>query len=181
MSSIGRLALACVTALVLASAASGCGGHGRASFEAGVYRDGAVHFQVPAVPAGWRAIEVSNATLAFRDDPNAATVLLNARCLESDGDTPLVALTNHLVIGFTEREVEAQAPVPFDQREALHTKMRAKFDGVPMALDVFVLKKDGCIYDFVYMGAPERFAEGAARFESFVRGFRTLPGSGVAS
>lgn len=181
MRSLGRPSVALALAALVASASVACGGRSRGALDAGVYRDGPVQFQVPDVPPGWRPIDVSDATLAFRDDAHGATVLLNARCLRADGDTPLVALTNHLVIGSTEREIASQEVEPFDRREAMHTKMRAKFDGVPMALDIFVMKKDGCVYDFVYMGAPQQFEEGAAAFEAFVRGFRTLPGSGVAS
>ena len=36
-----------------------------------------------------------------------------------------------------------------DGREAMHTVMSAKLDGVPKMFDAYVLKKDGCVYDFV--------------------------------
>lgn len=158
----------------------GCGaGSSRGTFERNVYRSGKIAFELPTLPSEWRRIEVDDASLAFRDEANAASVLLNARCLTADDRTPLVALTNHLLIGATEREFLSQDPEPFDGREALHTKLKAKWDGVPMLIDVFVLSKDGCIYDFVYFGSPSGFERGASAFEGFVRGFRTLPGSGV--
>lgn len=159
----------------------GCGaGASRGTFDANVYRNGPVAFEVPSTPAHWRRLDVRDASLAFRDDTHGASVLLNARCLSADDRTPLVALTNHLLIGATEREFLSQATEPFDGREALHTKLTAKWDGVPMLIDMFVLSKDGCVYDFVFLapeGAPE---EASQAFERFVRGFRTLRGSGVA-
>lgn len=158
---------------------SGCSSARGRAFDGGVYRDGPVAFQVGTVPSTWRRVTVTDAALAFRDDPNDASILLNARCGKVDDSTPLVALTNHLLIGSTEREIASQAVEPFDSREAMHTKMRAKWDGVPMALDLFVLKKDGCVYDFVYTASPASFEGGAPGFEQFVRGFRTLPGSGM--
>ena len=168
-------ALALLMAAIIA-----CGGSkGRGTFEGGVYREGPIAFAVPPAPAGWRAIDVKDASLAFRDDDNSASVLLNARCLSADDRTPLVALTNHLLIGATERKYLSQEVEPFDGREALHTKLEAKWDGVPMAIDLFVLSKDGCVYDFVYVGAPASFPSGSVRFEAFARGFRTLKGSGV--
>lgn len=158
----------------------GCGG-GRStgSFDGHVYRNGTIAFQLPDPPAGWRRLDVDDAALAFRDDEHAASVLLNARCLSADDRTPLVALMNHLLIGATEREYLSQETEPFDGREALHTRVRAKWDGVPMIMDAFVLSKDGCVYDFVYLSPPSAFEAGAPPFERFVRGFRTLPGSGV--
>jgi hypothetical protein len=170
-------ALSC--SLAVMSAAACFGGNPRGSFDGNVYRKGPIAFQLPDPPAGWKRIDVDDASVAFRDEPHAASVLLNARCLSADDRTPLVALTNHLLIGATEREFVSQVTEPFDGREALHTKVKAKWDGVPMLIDMFVLSKDGCVYDFVYFGAPSAFEDGAPSFEGFVRGFRTLRGSGV--
>jgi hypothetical protein len=158
-----------------------CGASSAPSFDGAVYRAGPLAFKIGAVPGGWRSVELSHATLAYRDDAHGASVLLNARCHRPDEGTPLVALTNHLFIGSTERSVVSQKTEPFDGREALHTKMSAKWDGVPVSFDVYVTKKDGCVYDFVYVGDPSAFDGGARDFESFVGGFRTLPGSGTVS
>ncbi|MBX3260577.1 MAG: hypothetical protein KF782_12860 [Labilithrix sp.] len=49
---------------------------------------------------------------------------------------------------------------------------------MPMLIDVYVPSKDGCIYDFIYLGSPSGYDAGAPAFESFVRGFRTLRGPG---
>ena len=167
-------------ALVVCTGLYGCGsGNSRGSFDAGVYRNGPVAFRLPDLPSGWRRLDVESASLAFRDETHDASVLLNARCLTADDRTPLVALTNHLLIGATEREYLSQGVEPFDGREALHTTVRAKWDGVPMLADVFVLSKDGCVYDFVYLASPAAFEQGAPAFQSFVRGFHTLRGSGV--
>jgi len=172
------LAHATRAALVLALTAS-CGGAAGPSFDGAAYRNGPVAFRVGEAPSSWRRVDVTDASLAYRDDAHAASILVNGRCHKPDDGTPLVALTNHLVIGSTMREVVLQETEPFDGREALHTRMRAKWDGVPMALDIYVMKKDGCVYDFVYMGAPGSFEAGSAEFERFVHGFKTLPGSGV--
>jgi hypothetical protein len=145
----------------------------QASFDGEVYRDGAIVFRVGPVPSGWRRVHVSDASLAFRDERNDASALVNARCRHPEDDTPLVALTNHLLMGTTERDVVLQETIPFDAREALHTLLRAKLDGVLMTYDIYVLKKDGCVYDFVYVAAPARAEAGLTAFERFVEGFRT--------
>jgi len=166
--------------LVALNMLTACGGSkGKGSFDGTIYRHGPIAFQIPPQPAEWKRVEVDDAALAFRDESRGASILVNARCLSADDRTPLVALTNHLLIGATERVYLSQDAEPFDGREALHTKIKAKWDGVPMMMDVFVLSKDGCVYDFVYLARPEAFEEGAASFERFVRGFRTLKGSGV--
>lgn len=179
--SVSAAAAACAACVALLVGTTSCGGSSRPSFDGSVYRAGPIAFQIGAVPASWRAVEVTDASLAYRDETHGASVLLNARCHRPDEGTPLVALTNHLLMGSTAREVMSQETEPFDGREALHTKLRAKWDGVPIAFDIFVMKKDGCIYDFAYFGDPSAFEAGSRDFESFVHGFKTLPGSGTVS
>lgn len=173
---LGAVAAACLACPLFLL---GCGGRTGRSFDGSVFRDGPIAFQVPPKPPSWRPVEVTEASLAYRDETHGASILVNARCHRRDVGTPLVALTNHLLMGSTARVVASQETQPFDGREALHTKMRAKWDGVPIAFDIFVAKKDGCVYDFVYMGDPTAFESGSRDFEGFVRGFRTLPDSGV--
>ena len=157
--------------------AAGCGG-AQERFDGAAFRDGNVAFRVERVPAAWERISVAAASLAFRDASHEGSVLINGRCGERGvDDTPLSALTGHLVMGTTEREIDSEVVVPLDSREALHTQMRAKLDGVKMAYDIFVLKKDGCVYDFVYVAPPAHVA-GVPDFERFVMGFRTAgPGA----
>jgi hypothetical protein len=52
--------------------------------------------------------------------------------------------------------------------------MRAKLDGVAKSFDVYVLKKDSCVYDFINISSPETFDRARPLFERFVLGFHTL-------
>ncbi len=131
-------------------------------------------FRIGALPEGWQRVDVSHAALAFRDARDGGTIVLNGRCGVDGEDVPLEALTQHLFLRFTERQLLEQAVLPFDRREAMRTVLTAKLDGVPMQFDVWVLKKDGCVYDLAYMASPARFARGAAEFERFVRAFTTV-------
>jgi hypothetical protein len=158
--------------LALAVASSACASS--VSFSGGVYRDAHVAFQIGAIPTGWRSIDVSDANVAFRDDAHDASILVNGRCIPDDADAPLASLTAHLIIGTTARQFLVEETIPMDAREARHTVLQAKLDGVLMAYDIFVLKKDGCVYDLVYVGVPEDVRAGAPEFERLARGFRTV-------
>lgn len=151
----------------------GCGGP---SID-GVWRISDRAFRVGPVPQEWRRVDAPEQAVAFRDDAADASILAGVRCDVAGDDVPLLALTNHLVMGTTERDVTVQTSVPFDGREALHTVMHAKLDGVVMAYDLWVTKKDGCVYDFVYVASPDRFEAGRPAFENFVAGFHTERGS----
>jgi len=148
------------------------------SFDGSVYRGGGVAFRVGAVPASWHRVSLPVADLAFRDDSHDASILVNSRCSASDRDAPLLALTEHLIIGTTDRRLTTEETVPFDGREVRHTVLTAKLDGVTMAYDIFVLKKDSCVYDLVYVTAPGGADAGTAEFEAFVHGFHTVPSAG---
>lgn len=143
-------------------------------FDGRVYHDGDMRFRVGQVPGSWRAIEVDDARLAFRDDTANATVALNGRCKVDGDDVPLASLTQHLFLEFTDRTQVSQAPVSLDGREALRTEVNAALDGVKKQYLVYVLKKDGCVYDFMYIADQSADAASRARFEQFVQGFATL-------
>jgi hypothetical protein len=164
---VGRRALAGLVAGALASC-----GHAQL-LDNGVLHKGALRVELGPVPAGWQPLRIEGADVAYRDPAHDGSTLVNVRCDRRDDDAPLSALTEHLIMGTTEREMESEETLPFDGREARHTRMRAKLDGVPMQYDIYVMKKDGCVYDLVYVAPPDRFADGAADFERFASGLRT--------
>jgi len=149
-----------------------CGGP-TATFESGVYRGHGVAFGVGDIPAAWHRVDVEDAALAFRDD-HGSSVLVNVRCNVRADDIPLVALTNQLVMGTTDREYVKEETVQLDRREARHTVMRAKLDGVELVWDAYVMKKDGCVYDIVLVAPPDRFEQGSASFDRFAAGLHTV-------
>lgn len=147
---------------------SGCGGP---SFDGSVYRGKDVSFRVGPLQGAWRRIEVDGALLAFRDDQSEATIAMNGRCGVDGDDVPLQALNTHLFLNFTKRRVVSQQTLTLDGREALRTELSAELDGVPREFVVYVLKKDGCVYDFMWIGADG--AAGPDDFQRFVQGFST--------
>jgi hypothetical protein len=149
----------------------GSSGCAAAHFDGQVFRQGDVAFRLEHLPPSWRNIEISDTALAFRDDENASTVAINGRCGKDAEDVPLRSLTQHLFLQFTERRLEEQELFPLDGREALRTQMVAKLDGVEKYFHVVVLKKDGCVYDFLQIANGPQDTE---RFLHFVRGFSSL-------
>jgi len=148
-----------------------------ASFDSGVFRaPGGVAFRVGEIAPEWHRVETGDTALAFRDD-RGASVLVDGRCGLRGDDVPLVALTNQLVMGTTDREYALEETIAFDHREARHTVMRAKLDGVPMVWDLYVMKKDACVYDIVFVAPPERFESGRGAFEKFATEFHTVESS----
>jgi hypothetical protein len=147
---------------------------GSAGFDGRVFQNDELSFRVNPPPSEWRKVDSDGALLAFRDDRTPATVVVNGRCGKDGDDVPLESLTHHLFLAFTDRVVENQTTVQLDSREALHTELVAKLDGVPKRFTVFVLKKNGCVYDFVHIAPPEASADSRKSFVDFVQGFATI-------
>ena len=161
-----------VLALVLCTLGPGCGTD--PSFRHGSFRDGEVQFRVGRLSPAWRRVQVTGNDLSFHNDDVSGVIAVNGEC-DRDKDPPLRQLLMQLVIGFTDREIVLEELLPLDGREAMHALVEARLDGVPMMLDLFVLKKDECLYDFSYVAPPGAFERGRREYESFVLAFRAPP------
>lgn len=149
-----------------------------AAFNGSTFRGDGFAFTVSQPPASWHRLDASKASLAFRDPASLATIALNGRCKRDSDDVPLASLTQHLFLQFTDREIVVQEVVPFDGREAMHTVMAAKLDGVIQKFDVWVLKKDGCVYDLLFIAPPDRFERGVGAFTELVKSFHATASDG---
>jgi hypothetical protein len=143
-------------------------------FDGRVFRDGDVAFELREIPDDWRRLNAEGTLLSFRDDAGGNTVAVNARCGKDADDVPLQSLTQHLFLQFTERQVTEQRLIQLAGREALSSELQAKLDGVSKHFIVVVLKKDGCVYDFLNISADAPDARDRETFERFVQGFSTL-------
>jgi len=158
-------------ALSLFVSALGCGGG--ASLVGGVYHDAEATYRVGELGAGWERVAMAQNDLAWHSPSLGAVVQVNATC-DPSSDVPLSSLTNHLLIGFTAREMISSDPVPLDDREALRSHVRASLDGVPRELLLYVLKKDECTYDFALIAPTgQSYAAAEPVFVRFVAGFST--------
>lgn len=160
--------------LGLLGAVPGCGGP---RFDGTEYRDDNVAFRLGPVPKGARTVKADDALVAFQDDENGATIAVSARCRLDGDDVPLRALAQHLFLQFTGRTGWVERPFRLDGRDALEVELDALLDGVPRHLLVTVLKKDGCVYDFIHIdrgGEGPGLVESREAFRRMVSGFHTV-------
>jgi hypothetical protein len=98
------------------------------------------------------------------------TIASHASCADAD-DVPLDVLTNHLLFGLEHKQERSRRPLTLDGRAALRTRLEATLDGVPVALDLVVLRKDGCTHDLMLIAPPDRLSRLEPAFERFVARF----------
>ena len=157
---------------MLACALVMVGGCATATFRGGIYDDGVVRYRVGERSAGWQRIEIGDNDLAFHHK-EFGTVSINSTCANYT-DVPEQALMNHLLFGMRERVYRTEEMVTLDGRGAWHVVVDAQLDGVPLVLEVYLIHKDGCVYDLSRISAPSRFDAGRPDFERFARGFKVL-------
>jgi hypothetical protein len=120
---------------------------------------------------GWNLVRHKGGEVAFFNPPSHAVAQANVTCRDDAEAASLEVLTRHLLIGYTELHQRSQERTWLNAREALHTVLDARLDGVPMVLDLYVVKRNGCIYDLSLAAPPDRYAEVVPDFSRFVAGF----------
>ncbi len=153
------VALSAAIAISVSAAASGCLFGAQGELRDRRFENADVDYELGLPGEGWQQVKLKTADVAWFNDTLGATLLVNSHC-EGVQDAPLAALANELMIGMTDREVVGENVVPFARREGLERVATGKLDGVARTLAMFVLKKDGCVYDVVFEAAPERFDDG---------------------
>lgn len=132
---------------------------------------------VPPDPSRWRQVHFADNDLAWVDG-TGQVMAMNSTCRNFE-DAPLDVLTSHLLMGFTDKLQVDKKNFMMDGREAQQTAWTAKLDGVPVDINITVLKKDDCVYDFTYVAPLAHGADHLAAFERLLDGFTTSEGGPV--
>lgn len=167
-----RLKISCCCLVFLASCLSL-----PRSFHALRYKDQKVfidqnhYYQVGALSQDWKKSREKTPGIVFKHSKYSAKIATEALCGAAFEDVSLPALTKNLLTGLEDVQKLKQEEWSLSQRKALYSKVRASLDGVPVALNIVVIKKDQCQFDFLSTAPLEAEQEIASDFVSFVRGF----------
>ncbi|MEY4583259.1 MAG: hypothetical protein RL701_7962 [Pseudomonadota bacterium] len=154
----------------LSASTSACGSS--ESFRERIFDDGNVRYRVGAQTQPFERISVADNDLAWHD-ARYGTISVNSTCQQFE-DVPARALLNHLLIGTTERKFNVEETVTLDGRAAQHVIADVQLDGVPVTVNVYLLVKDGCVYDLTLVATREKLSAAQPLFDAFVRDFAVL-------
>ncbi len=121
--------------------------------------------------AGWNAVRNLKDVQVAWVHPDLGVIELHAQC-DDQGDSSLHQYTDHLRIDWTEWRVDSQEEAKLLDRAALHTLVTAELDGVARRNEMWIVKKNGCLFDLRYSANPARFEQGRRSFADVVAGFR---------
>jgi len=158
----------------VSSACGGWRGHGDTYYrrwEIGKVKHEATYsFGMPG--DGWQPLKQKDTQVVWFNTDLDAVILLDSQC-ESHGDSDLMQFTDHLRIDFRQWDVKSQEVVKMNSRDALNTVVVASIDGGPQKqLELYVTKKNGCLFDLEYVAPPASFERGRAAFARVVAGFK---------
>lgn len=159
----GRAGLLAIAAGALVSCPTG-------TLKDGYFRKDSLQYRVARPDASWKQVEFADNDLAWVNANSPHVLAMNATC-EDHGDPGLDVLTNHLLFGFTDKALQSKQTKTIDGREALLSNWVAKLDGVPVEIDIAVLKKNGCVHDFLYVSPAGRSAEHKPEFDRLLNEF----------
>ena len=158
--------LGCAASLALGGCAPG-------RIAGGLFTNEQAGYRVQLPPPAWAVSARPEADLVLRRTDGPATIAIATRC-GSPAEGPLPSLSRHLFFGLRDREIAARAERSVDGVPALQTTLVATLEGQPVEISAVVLRRDGCVFDLMYVAAPELFPEHLPAFEGVVAGWRFL-------
>lgn len=136
-----------------------------------VYLDRNHFYKVGPLSDDWKITLGKYPGIVFKNRVNEATVVIEAICGGGFEDLSLGLLTQNLVAGLGAIQKLKKENWQLSGRDALHTLAHVTLDGIAVSLDIVILKKGGCEFDFYAISLPQYEAEVSRDFETFVKGF----------
>jgi hypothetical protein len=125
--------------------------------------------------------------VAFQSPKTAAVISINSSChlIGRGDDAPepkaapaegadgeLRTLAKQLTFGISNVTHRTEKTLTIQGSPALQTTLQGRINHNDIALRTVVLRKNGCVYDLLYMAPPAHFAENEADFDHFVASLR---------
>jgi hypothetical protein len=121
-------------------------------------------------PADWKTQSKGESDSAYKL-PSGNVVSLVSSC-NRNPDAPLDVLTRHLLMGTRGVTISSREKKTFGANEGLYSKVVAKLEGKPFHLDLFVLAKEKCVFDFSLISPKPISESDATAFKQFIESFQ---------
>lgn len=130
-------------------------------------------FFVGKLPPIWRMQKIRARAILFRNKADASTITVSSWCgraAEGDSQADLSRKVVQVVRGGRVHWLVKEIPLAFGT--ASETLVTGELDGEPVRVRSVVIKRQGCVFDFLHVTDPQKTAH-ESDFDIFVRGFQT--------
>lgn len=127
-------------------------------------------YKVMKVDGDWATLVDTLADVAYVNRETGDTISITSTC-EKYKDIPLEQLMENILLGMSDAKKLKDEKFTLDEREAQRVVLIANADGVPIKSQVVVMRKNFCIFDFIYTARPKNYDSQVKTFDKFVESF----------
>ncbi len=146
---------------------------GVVQYAGGLAITGLGRFEIGKLPPPWKGPRLELKQLVYKNNEIGGTIVTDARCGPKFDDAPVSRLAYDLFERLDNKSIGGMKKMTLDGRAGVRVSGSGSLDGVLLKMDVVVVKKDFCLYDFVYFAPPRSFSNGIKDFEGYLNGFKT--------
>lgn len=129
-------------------------------------------YKISAPSNEWKLVESGGADYAWYHSKIGGTIYIDSNCDKQFDDRSLQDSMKSIFSGISSSKPQVTSVI-LDGREAIFAQSAGELDGVEVQLAIFVMSKNHCLYDFVYIANPETFQQGLQDFNRTVYSFTT--------
>jgi hypothetical protein len=122
-------------------------------------------------PAGWVTVNPGGADYSWWNSDSGATIYTDSNCEHHFEDSPLIRLVEAQVVALDEVELLHTESRTIMGRAGLSTLHHGSIDGVRVSVRTTVVKRNGCVYDFVMVGPIGQDTSLSESYDSLVASF----------
>jgi hypothetical protein len=128
-------------------------------------------YRVGKLPEDWENLKVKVRAAAWYNPAYRSTISTDVLCEVSAGDRSLGVVAGEVSAAMDNRIVTDTKKFTLDERGALREHVTGSVDGVPLEMDIVVLKKNNCAFNMVAITPPDQMLGVKPIFEEFFAGF----------
>ena len=114
-----------------------------------VYIQGGGFYKVGKLPQGWERMHASSKAISFYNKSYDSSITTDVFCGREFSDRPLEVLAGEFASALANKKVIFTDNIMLSERGALRLSVSGKMDGVDVGMDIVVVKRNGCNFDFV--------------------------------
>ncbi len=129
-----------------------------------------VHASPPQSP--FEEVKVSSADHVWQSRKTGNTIAYNSACQEKL-KADLGTLEKGILKGVDNLKILNETRLTVDGAPAERTRVEGKTEGIPISVDLVVIKKGNCTYDLAYVARTISFSAEQSTFQQFIERFHT--------
>lgn len=141
------------------------------------YRDGRVYlknhdfYRVGMLPDGWQRMDTRVRTISFYNADAGSSISTDAFCGRTIEGQKIESLGSEILSALDRRSYVSERDIELGERGGQRKLVSGSLDGVGVMVDLVIVRKDGCVFDFYAVMPRDVDPATEAAFEGFFGGF----------